>query len=520
MINGLKQLKLPIDLDVLIPENDSVRLLNNVLEELNYEDLMKEYSHLGRKARPHPKTMFKIIIYAYSNKIYSSRDIEQACHRDINFRWLLDGEEKPDHNTINSFRKDRLLKHIENLFYQFVKKLNELNEIEFKNIFIDGTKFEANANKYTFVWRKSIEKYEKKLKTKIVNCVNEINESYSTNFKNNNISIVDIEKVNSYLKKKKNDLNITFKYGRGNKKPKIQKQIELIESYYKRQKKYNKYNSLFNGRNSFSKTDTEATFMHMKDDHMRNSQLKPGYNIQLGVEGEYITGIDISSERSDKLTLIPLLEKLNNKLPKKYENIIADAGYESEENYVYLENNNQKAFIKPQVYKKMKTRKFKKDISKRENMTYDKENDCYICHNNKKLNFKYTFFRKTRSNYKAKISIYECENCSSCKLKDNCTKAKYNKKLYVAKKFIERREDSLNNISTDEGIVLRINRSIQAEGAFGVIKEDYGFRKFLTRGKKNVLTEFFLIGFGYNINKLHNKIQNDRLGISFFEKSA
>ena len=141
-------------------------------------------------------------------------------------------------------------------------------------------------------------------------------------------------------------------------------QIEAnTNKYLERQSKYDLYNSIFNGRNSFSKTDIDATFMHMKDDHMKNAQLKPGYNIQIGVEGEYIVGVDISSERSDQLTFIPFLDKLVESLPAKYENIIADAGYESEENYVYLEENNQKSFIKPQNYENTKSKKFKNNIN-------------------------------------------------------------------------------------------------------------------------------------------------------------
>ena len=517
---SIRQLKLPIDVDVIIPENDSVRLLSNVLEELDYSGLMQEYSHLGRKPKPHPTVMFKIVVYASANGIYESRNIEKACLRDINFRWLLDGEKAPDHNTINRFITKKLSKHLEDLFFQFVEKLCTLDEIEFENIFIDGTKIEANANKYTFVWRKSIEKYEKKLIPKIIEFINELNVCYETEFKNTEIDIDTIDKINDYLNNRKEVSNIKFKYGKGVRKTRLQKQIELMNSYTERYKKYQKYNSLFEGRNSFSKTDTDATFMRMKDDHMKNSQLKPGYNIQIGVEGEYIVGVDISSERSDKLTLVPFLDKLKNNLSKKYSNIVADSGYESEENYMYLEKNAQKAFIKPQIFKKMKTKKFKKDISKRENMEYNTKQNFYICKNNKKLYFKSHYFRKSKSGYKSKISVYECESCKNCMIKKDCTKSKNNRQLHVATKFIEKRENSLRNITSKEGITLRINRSIQAEGAFGVIKEDYGFRRFLTRGKNKVLTEFLVISLGYNINKLHKKIQNNRLGTSLFEKKA
>ena len=423
-------------MDVLIPEDDSVRLLSLMMEELDYKKLYEAYSQNGRNPAVPPKILFKILIYAYMNDIWSSRKIELACKRDINFMWLLEGFKAPDHNTIARFRTGRLEPILDDLFNQFIIKLYENNELELKNLFIDGTKIEANANKYL-----------------------------------------------------------------------------------ERQSKYDLYNSIFNGRNSFSKTDIDATFMHMKDDHMKNAQLKPGYNIQIGVEGEYIVGVDISSERSDQLTFIPFLDKLGESLPAKYENIIADAGYESEENYVYLEENNQKSFIKPQNYENTKSKKFKNNIGKRENMIYNKIADTYTCANNKELKFIATTTRKSKSGYISKAKIYECENCNDCPIKSKCTKAKGNKRIQVSPVFITKRKQSQDNITSEFGILARMNRSIQVEGAFGVIKENHNFRRFLTRGKKNVKVEFLLLALAYNLNKLHHKIQQNRLGVSFYTKA-
>ena len=197
---------------------------------------------------------------------------------------------------------------------------------------------------------------------------------------------------------------------------------------------------------------------------------------------------------------------------------MADAGYESEENYVYLDKNEQNTFIKPQAYEGMKKASFKKNISKRENMDYNEKDDEYTCHNKKILRPTGTITRKSKSGYKSEVTIYECESCDDCQYKPKCTKAAGNRKMQVSKLFIEKRYKSLTNITIPEGILLRLNRSIQVEGAFGVMKEDYGFRRFLTRGKNNVKIEFTLLGFGYNINKLHNKIQNDRCGLFLHPK--
>jgi len=517
------QLVFPVETGILIPKDDSVRLLSQIMEELDYTKLIMAYSSQGRNPVVEPKILFKILIYAYMNDIYSSRKIEKACMRDINFMWLLQGRKAPDHNTIARFRTERLVGGIvDDLFNQLIKKLKNCGEIKFNNIFIDGTKIEANANKYTFVWKKSTDKFQAKLQEKIKKIIEEINFDFKTEYiiLEPKAELDYLKEILDFLNKHKEYENIEFVNGKGKRKTKIQKFIESLTEFMEKQKKYDNYTKTFDGRNSFSKTDKDATFMHMKEDHMRNSQLKPGYNMQIGVEGEYIVGLDISSERSDQLTFIPFLEKLSKNLTQKFDNVVADAGYESEENYVYLENANQNTFIKPQAYESMKKRSFKDIISKRENMNYDEVNDEYTCHNNKKLNVIGNNIRKSKSGYEADVTVYECEDCYGCQYKAKCTKAKGNKKLNVSKKFVQKRLKSLENITSLQGTMLRMNRSIQVEGAFGVLKEDHGFRRFLTRGKKNVKTEFTLLCFGYNINKFHNKIQQNRCGILLHEIEA
>jgi len=501
-------------MEVLIPEDDSVRLLSHMTEELDYTNLMMAYSSKGRNPAVKPKTLFRVLVYAYMNNIYTSRKIEEACKRDINFMWLLQGQKPPDHNTIARFRNLRLSGIVEGLFSQLVVKLSELGEIQYENIFIDGTKIEAYANKYTFVWKKTTLKNELRMQEKAKLYLAKLNIEFNASLPLSELPItVDtFKKGVAFLQEKQNKDKIEFVHGSGKRKTELQRATETMEEFLEKQKKYDRYNETFAGRNSFSKTDTDATFMHMKEDHMRNSQLKPGYNVQIGVEGEYLVGIDISSERSDQLTLVPFLNKLGENLPRRYRHIVADAGYESEENYLYLQEQKQKAFIKPQTYEKMKKRSYSKIIGKRENMDYNAENDEYTCANHKKLLVVGKTIRTSKSGYKSNVTLYECESCEGCELKTQCTKAAGNKKISTSKLFLEKRAESLHNITTPEGILLRMNRSIQVEGTFGVLKEDHSFRRFVMRGKKNVETEFLLLGFGFNINKLHNKIQSDRCG--------
>ena len=505
------QLFLPLNLEVCIPKDDSVRLLSHLLEGLNYEKLYKAYSTKGRKPAVKPKTFVKILIYAYMNNIYTTRDIELACQRDINFMWLLNGDTPPDHSTIARFRKHFLSNAAEDLFYQLIKVLHNCGEIEFENLFVDGTKIEANANRYTFVWKKVVNKNEEKMYAKILSLIDELNQVYGTCFEVAKETLLhDLDVIRDFLEEKRLAEKIEFVHGTGKRKTQLQKFMEQLQNFRERQEMYIAHNALFEGRNSFSNTDTDATFMHMKDDHMRNSQLKPAYNVQIAVEAEYIAGIGIFQDRNDTTTLIPLLENMKNKIGTKFKNIIADSGYESEENYFYLEKEGLESFIKPQSYDRNKKKSFRNDISKRENMIYNPKTDEYTCHNQKKLKPTGVAHKTSVTGFRSQVTIYECEDCMGCPLKIKCTKAQGNRKMQVAKNFIEKRQKSYENIITEKGIQLRVNRSIQVEGAFGILKSDYGFNRFLTRGKNNVRIEFILLCFGYNINKLHSKIQNER----------
>jgi len=506
------QLKMDLGDENLIPENDSVRLLNNICDNLDYTKLMSTYSKRGRQQTTNPVTLFKIIVYGNTDGKYSSRDLETACKRDINYKWLLNGEAAPNHNEIARFRSGRLVYVMEDLFSQLTLELEKLGEIKFKHLFIDGTKIEANANRYTFVWKKSTGKYSLRLEKNIEKLIEAVNIKYCKFYTKE----TELNEILQFLTSKK---KAGFVYGRGKKKSELRCEIETLNGYIAKREKYTKYNQTFCGRNSFSKTDNDATFMRVKDDHMRNGQLKPGYNVTLGVEGEYIAGVNVSAERSDQLTMKPLLERMHQNYDKRHETVTMDAGFESEENYTYFEDKPDCiAYIKPQNYERSKTKEYKNNMSLRENMPYDKDNDEYTCQNGKKLKAVYVGKRKSDNGFESEVTYYECESCECCQFKKQCTKAKCNKKLQVSKKFILQREQSLNNITSELGIQLRINRSIQAEGAFGVLKQDYGFRQFLLRGNKKVFTEMLLRAFGYNINKLHNKIQQKRTGSQLFEK--
>lgn len=496
--------------EVYIEESEQVRFLSDIINKIYYTE---EYTVTSEWEGEIPEdVLMRVLIYGYMNGAYSSRKIEQLCKRDIHFWWLLDGFRKPDHCMIARFRKE-MKSQIEKVFYSLIKYLLGINEISGENLFIDGTKIEANANRYTFVWKKAVSKSEQKLRAKLPSILNDIHTSYGVRFPEN----TPVDTMIGTLSSMMNKLSIERVSGKGHHKSVYQKSLEKLEEYCDKMQQYELYNSLFDGRNSFSKTDTDATFMHMKEDHMRNGQLKPGYNIQAAVEGEYIVGIDISSERSDVNTLIPFLEKLNSLELFVLKNIICDAGYESEENYLYLKSHHLTSYIKPANYEQQKKRNYRTKYGRAENMEYHEMGDIFVCKAGRVLWRIGTKHEKSKTGFVSEKAVYRCESCENCPYRQNCTKAKSAKTVTVSHKFKELREESQENITTDLGKRLRMNRSIQSEGAFGVLKEDYSFRRFLCRGRNNIKTEFLLLALAYNIKKLSAKILSNRLGISLFD---
>lgn len=515
------QLQIPMNLNIIIPENDSVRLLSQFVEEMDLTCLYETCSIL-KENQVTPRQMLKIILYAYLDGRFSSREIERACHRDINFMYLLEGKPVPDHATIARFRSLHFASCAKQLLVQCSELLYELGEISGENIFIDGTKIEANANKYTFVWKRAVSKNQEKLGQKAALLVSECVETYALKpVWGGRVKIKTLKRLRKQLYAIKEQEEIKFVYGTGKRKALLQKHIEQLESYLEKLKEYNQKIHICGTRNSYSKTDSDATFMRMKEDHMKNGQLKPAYNLQHGVDAEYVVWLEIFPNSTDTPTAISFLKEMKENLSFKYRNIVLDSGYESEENYTYIEDNDQIGFIKPTNYEISKTRKYQKDISNHANMVYDSERDCYYCSQGHPLFAMATKQRKTASGYISTKTVYKCADCTGCPVKDKCIKGNHFKtpvderfkSLEVSRKFERQRAECLQRISSKQGILLRINRSIQAEGSFADLKWDRGFRRFLCRGNANVYAECVLLAISHNIEKLHNKIQRGTVGI-------
>ena len=508
----------------MIPADDPVRLLSACVEGMDLSELYDTYDRI-RKNQATPKQLFKIIVYANMNRLYSSRDIEKACRQNINYMYLLEGKPAPDHATLARFHSLHFSQCSKKIMAETTWLLRRLGEVGSETVFIDGTKIEANANRYTFVWKKAVTKNLAKMMEKVTSFVAECEAMYGLQVVyHDKISLRTLKRLRKALYRIKTEEGIVFVHGSGKRRSPLQRSIEQLEEYADRLKGYIQKLHTCGERNSYSKTDHDATFMRLKEDAMLNGQLKPAYNLQHAVDSEYIVWADISAHPTDTLTLKPFLQDMERNLLYKYREVVADAGYESEENYLFIEENGQISYIKPANYEISKTRKYRTDIGRHENMTYDADRDVYTCKNGKELNVVGTKTSKSASGYRSTATVYRCDDCKGCPYKEKCIKGNNCKTpmeerckvLYVSKIKEEKRKEDLERILSDRGIQLRANRSIQVEGSFAAVKEDMSFRQYLYRGNSNVLAQSILVAIAHNINKLHHKIQSGRTGSHLF----
>ena len=542
--------------ELSLPDDDPVYTLKKVMEELDFSGLLANCSDKGRTGY-NPIMMYAVVTYANMRGIRSVDRIVDLCERDLAFIWLTRGQ-KLKRDVFYDFKNRKLTSDIlDDLNYQFMRRLQKEGLVTLKELFTDGTKIEANANRYTFVWRGSInyhlaglldsidqlfEKYnsflpENDYGTKyelgnaqmfVIEGMDKVREVIEKNRKrklvkhkklsNNriieidNCSPLEIRKLQNNLTMIADNEGIEFVYGKGKRKPALQQLHEELEQCGKRLMEYKEcFEIMGKDRNSYSKTDLEATFMRMKEDHMLNGQLKPAYNVQIAVENYFIVHGYVSSDRTDYNTLIPVLEKHKNAFGSILEEVTADSGYCSEKNLLYLKQNEISSYIKLQDHEKRKTRAYSEDISKYYNMRTGifEDEQFYICHDGRELRHLRTE-SKEQDGYTQTFEVYGCADCSGCEHKARCLykydaekDAEKNKVMKINEQWEELKERSHANIQSERGILKRQTRSIQTEGHFGDIKENENFRRFNYRSADKVYKEFMLYAIGRNINKYH-----------------
>ncbi|SNV60504.1 transposase [Staphylococcus simiae] len=527
---NMTQLTLPMETSVKIPQNDISRYVNDIVESIPDREF-DEFKHYRGATSYHPKMMLKIILYAYTQSVFSGRKIERLLNDSLRMMWLSQNQ-TPSYKTINRFRvnpkTDAL---IESLFIQFHSQCLKQNLIDDQSIFIDGTKIEADANRYTFVWKKSILNYESDINenSKIIyqelvkdKIIPEIIEDKDTD-----LSKEDIDLIGSHLNKEIEDLNQQIeneiqpelRKQTRKKRTEIKKVKKKFDDYSERKSKYEEQKAILQDRNSYSKTDHDATFMRMKEDHMKNGQLKPGYNLQIATNSQFVLSYDVYQNPTDTRTLIPFLTLIKETYGYLPEYIVADAGYGSEQNYMaIIDDFNRTPLITYGMFIKDKTKKFKSDIFNTQNWEYDEINDEFICPNQKRLGFKRYAYRNDKYGFKRDFKLYECDDCTDCPLKHQCmkSKSKTNKKIMKNYNWEYFKSQVNQKLSEPETKKIYSQRKVDAEPVFGFTKAILGFTRMSVRGIDKVKRELGFVLMAVNIRKLaaqravYFKINNEK----------
>ena len=490
---------LPPSLGELVPASHSVRIVNEVINRINVEPLLSAYQTKGTSSY-HPLMLLKVLVFGYVSNIYSSRKLEAACRENIHFMWLS-AMNRPDHHTINRFRGERLKDALRKVFEQVVTLLAEEGLLSIEEVYTDGTKIEANANKYTFVWKKAIQTNKEKMRAQI-NQIWQYAQSISDTEDDfpepPDLTTIDKEKVEMAIAKLNEALS--------NKKT-IDKRVKaklnyINKNFPKNIQKYEQQEAVLGERNSYSKTDEDATFMRMKEDHMNNGQLKPGYNTQISTSNQYIVNYTIHPNPTDTTTLAVHLAQHQHSFGKVLKTLTADAGYGSEENYTLLEELEVTPFVKYGKFDKEQSQRYRdKQPFSSDKLYHDEQADQYICPMGQTMVYVGDSKRKTSTGFEQTYRRYQAKNCSNCPLNGACHKSRGNRVIEINVNLNRLKHKAHQLLNSETGIAHRKKRCHDVEPVFGNIKHNHGFKRFMLRGKKKVEIEWGLIAIAHNIRK-------------------
>lgn len=486
----------PPSIEDMISTNHPVRIVSEVIDRIDIDVLIKKYKG-GGSSSYHPRMLLKVLVYSYLNNVYSSRRMEAAVKENIYFMWLA-GMAQPDHHTLNRFRSERLRNILKEVFSQIVLLLVDSGNVSLKEIYTDGTKIESVANRYTFVWGRAINSSRQRIKEQLRElwkytqklAAEEKGDDTPPDFDKIDSKEVKstIEKINASLKDKDVD-------------PRIKAKLEYAKKHWpSKLKQYKKQEQILKGRNSYSKTDEGATFMRMKEDYMKNGQLKPGYNVQVSTNNQYVVNYSLHHNPADTKTLIPHLrqhKKLYKSLPQVQ---VTDAGYGCEENYQYLNNVGVEAYIKPTDFDRKQKRNYQPNPFFKENLEYNEEKDHYLCPAGtpmKRIGSK----QKKQGGLLRTYALYQARGCKNCPLKETCHDQKGNRIISVNHKAQKLKEQARQRLKTEKGIYYRKKRPVDVESVFGNIKQNKHFKRFLLKGIDKTEIEWGLLCIAHNLKK-------------------
>ena len=492
---------LPPDLNDLIAANHPVRVVNDILDKIDITQLVKQYKPGGASSY-HPRMLLKVLVYGYINNVYSSRKIEEAVGQTIPYMWLA-GMQKPDHNTINRFRGQRLQKTLQPIFTQVVLLLCEEGLLNIKELYTDGTKIEANANRYTFVWGRAMRTSRERIKEQlnelwqyarsVAAC--EMDDTDPSGFDK-----IDSEKVNQTI----SAINEALKDKPASKEVR-QKLGYAAKHWSAALDKYEAQEKILGAtRNSYSKTDPDATFMRMKDDHMRNGQLKPGYNLQISTNNQFIASYTLHQHPTDTTTLINHLTTHIKSFKQRPGSVTADAGYGSERITNRLEDKGVTGYVTTisSIRINVTESRSKKDRFSKENLVYDPIKDQYCCPIGKPMKNTGVIINKTTERgFTQTLHEYKVASCKGCPLRSECHQQKGSRKIYINQNLIRLTTQADKRLKSKRGLKKRKKRCWDTEPVFGNLKQNHHFKRFMLRGMEKVTIETGLLALAHNLRK-------------------
>jgi len=488
----------PSSVEEKIDQNHPVRIVNKIIDRINIEPLIMKYKG-GGSSSYHPRMLLKVLVYAYLVNLYHSRKIEAAIKENIHFMWLA-GMSQPDHNTINRFRSERLKDVLKEVFGQVVMLLNEQGLVSLQEVYLDGTKIQANANRYSFVWGGTVNRSQQRIKEQLTELWNytqqvaaeELHDTQPIEFEEINAQQVSetIQRIDQVLQGK----TIPGK---------IRKKIQYAKRCWaKNMAKYEQQGDILGKRRSYSKTDQGATFMPMKEDPKGKGQLKPAYNFQISTSDQFILNYSVHQTTNDITTLKPHVGEFKLLYHWVPRSLCADAGYGSEENYAYLEKEGIENYVKYYLFDKEQAEPYKSNPFRIDNLYYNEQRDIVYCPMGQPMTRTEEHTRLSETGYEQQQIRYQAQNCNGCPLRGPCFKGKGNRTIAINPNLRRYKQKARENLLSEQGIRHRKKRVVDVEPVFANIKHNKGFRRFNLRGLDKVKIEIGLLALAHNLSKI------------------
>lgn len=482
-------------------EFDKIDKFISILNKSNIGFLIERVQKKNGRNGYNPYNLVATIIYCFSQFKSSLREIEHLCIFDLRIIYLMQ-QEQPSHNVIKECINNYILPYQYEIFSMITKAIIDEFNLDISSQYLDGTKIEANANKYKFVWKPTT--FHKKLDVKIKELLIEIGLKYKEENLITSYQLKDL--INQYITTENININ-AIPSGKGKRLTKEQKNYKKGYQYLIKLIEYEEKEKICGeNRNSYFKTDHDATAMVLKEDYYSklSHDFHAGYNIQVMVSSGLITMYGVFQDRSDHYTFIPMNDlyfKYYNKFP---ENECADSGYGIYINYKYLREHNIENYVKFQAWSG--------EVDGKRPQLFYTFDDGVICLNTcigEEISFNHSHHQRNK-----KGKLYKFIGCNTCNYAYICKKNLKNKnldyRLYELNTDYEiLKEQARKNLLSPKGIEIRINRSIQVEGTFGQLKQNMQYVRIRRRGIEKVSNEIMLMCLGRNIRKFFSFLDSN-----------